>query len=57
MYQFGTSGPSIDESYGFKRTDFKGIGPLKNWTDIRDLPAQVKERFRDWFKERQKEEQ
>jgi L-lactate dehydrogenase complex protein LldF len=29
----------------------KGIGPLKNWTDIREFPAPSKERFRDWFKE------
>ena len=30
----------------------KGIGPLKNWTDIREFPAPAKERFRDWFAER-----
>lgn len=27
----------------------KGIGPLKNWTEIREFPAPSKERFRDWF--------
>jgi L-lactate dehydrogenase complex protein LldF len=30
----------------------KGIGPLKNWTEIREFPAPSKERFRDWFKNR-----
>ncbi|MGJ7911964.1 LutB/LldF family L-lactate oxidation iron-sulfur protein [Neobacillus sp. LXY-1] len=33
----------------------KGPGPLKAWTDIRDFPAPNKERFRDWFKNREKE--
>lgn len=33
----------------------KGPGPLKGWTDVRHLPAPAKERFRDWFKARQKE--
>ncbi|WML49458.1 LutB/LldF family L-lactate oxidation iron-sulfur protein [Neobacillus sp. PS3-34] len=28
--------------------------PLKAWTDIRDFPAPNKERFRDWFKNREK---
>ncbi len=28
----------------------KGIGPLKEWTDYKDLPTPNKERFRDWFK-------
>ncbi len=32
----------------------KGPGPLKAWTDIRDFPAPNKERFRDWFKNRDK---
>ncbi|WP_394234779.1 LutB/LldF family L-lactate oxidation iron-sulfur protein [Niallia oryzisoli] len=32
----------------------KGVGLLKEWTDIRDLPAPNKERFRDWFKNRPK---
>lgn len=34
----------------------KGVGPLKAWTEIRDFPAPQKERFRDWFKQRSKEE-
>ena len=28
----------------------KGIGPLKEWTDSKNLPRPNKERFRDWFK-------
>jgi len=32
----------------------KGPGPLKAWTDIREFPAPNKERFRDWFKNREK---
>lgn len=32
----------------------KGPGPLKAWTDIREFPAPNKERFRDWFKNRDK---
>lgn len=30
----------------------KGPGPIKQWTNIRNLPAPKKERFRDWFKDR-----
>ncbi|WP_062105835.1 LutB/LldF family L-lactate oxidation iron-sulfur protein [Bacillus niameyensis] len=33
----------------------KGVGPLKAWTDVRDFPAPNKTRFRDWFKEHEKE--
>lgn len=32
----------------------KGVGPLKAWTEIREFPAPNKERFRDWFKNRDK---
>ncbi|WP_226037399.1 LutB/LldF family L-lactate oxidation iron-sulfur protein [Aquibacillus saliphilus] len=32
----------------------KGPGPIKPWTNIRDLPVPQKERFRDWFKTREK---
>jgi L-lactate dehydrogenase complex protein LldF len=33
----------------------KGPGPLKEWTAIRDFPAPHKSRFRDWFKDREKQ--
>jgi L-lactate dehydrogenase complex protein LldF len=32
----------------------KGPGPLKAWTEIREFPAPNKERFRDWFNNREK---
>jgi L-lactate dehydrogenase complex protein LldF len=31
-----------------------GPGPLKAWTEIREFPAPSKERFRDWYKNREK---
>ncbi|WP_121613924.1 LutB/LldF family L-lactate oxidation iron-sulfur protein [Mesobacillus foraminis] len=31
-----------------------GPGPLKAWTEIREFPAPNKERFRDWFNNREK---
>ncbi|SDI14661.1 LutB/LldF family L-lactate oxidation iron-sulfur protein [Alteribacillus bidgolensis] len=34
----------------------KGPGPLGGWTDVRSFPAPEKERFRDWFKNRKKED-
>ncbi|MED0801781.1 LutB/LldF family L-lactate oxidation iron-sulfur protein [Bacillus safensis] len=58
MYQFGTkAAPALLNRMASNGQISKGIGPLKNWTDIRDLPVPSKERFRDWFKKRQKEEQ
>ncbi|MEC1409839.1 LutB/LldF family L-lactate oxidation iron-sulfur protein [Bacillus safensis] len=58
VYQFGTkAAPVLMNRMASNGQISIGIGPLKNWTDIRDLPAPNKERFRDWFKKRQKEEQ
>ncbi|MEB2271769.1 iron-sulfur cluster-binding protein [Bacillus safensis] len=58
MYQFGTkAAPALLNRMASNGQISKGIGPLKHWTDIRDLPVPRKERFRDWFKKRQKEEQ
>ncbi|MBD3858360.1 iron-sulfur cluster-binding protein [Bacillus sp. 28A-2] len=57
MYQFGTkAAPFFMNRMASNGQISKGMGPLKNWTDIRDLPAPSKERFRDWFKKRQKGE-
>lgn len=32
----------------------KGPGPVQAWTDAREFPVPEKERFRDWFKNREK---
>ncbi|SDK01506.1 LutB/LldF family L-lactate oxidation iron-sulfur protein [Sediminibacillus albus] len=32
----------------------KGPGPMKPWTDVRDFPVPKKERFRDWYKNRER---
>ncbi|MFP7170664.1 LutB/LldF family L-lactate oxidation iron-sulfur protein [Terribacillus sp. 7520-G] len=46
---------SVMKPFTKDETISKGPGPLKAWTEIRDLPAPNKERFRDWFKEHEKE--
>lgn len=57
MYRFGTkAAPVLLKRMASNGQISKGAGPLKNWTEIRDLPAPSKERFRDWFKKKQKEE-
>lgn len=57
MYRFGTkAAPVLLKRMASNGQISKGAGPLKNWTEIRDLPAPNKERFRDWFKKKQKEE-
>jgi L-lactate dehydrogenase complex protein LldF len=30
---------------------------MKPWTDVRDFPAPNKERFRDWYKKKEKEKE
>lgn len=56
MYRFGTkAAPVLLKRMASNGQISKGAGPLKNWTEIRDLPAPSKERFRDWFKKKQKE--
>ncbi|MFD1778680.1 LutB/LldF family L-lactate oxidation iron-sulfur protein [Fredinandcohnia salidurans] len=55
LYQMGSKlAPTLTKpiTNGDKIT--KGIGMLKEWTDVRDFPAPNKERFRDWFKNREK---
>ncbi|MDR4889525.1 LutB/LldF family L-lactate oxidation iron-sulfur protein [Fredinandcohnia sp. QZ13] len=55
LYQMGSKlAPTLTKpiTNGDKIT--KGVGMLKEWTDVRDFPAPNKERFRDWFKNREK---
>ncbi|MFS0822057.1 LutB/LldF family L-lactate oxidation iron-sulfur protein [Bacillus sp. 1P02SD] len=54
LYQMGSKlAPTLTKplTHGDKIT--KGVGMLKEWTDVRDFPAPNKERFRDWFKNRE----
>ncbi|MDL4839595.1 LutB/LldF family L-lactate oxidation iron-sulfur protein [Aquibacillus rhizosphaerae] len=44
--------PYLVTPYAKDNAISKGPGPVKPWTDIRDLPVPQKERFRDWFKSR-----
>jgi L-lactate dehydrogenase complex protein LldF len=56
LYKFGSKiAPAAMNPFTVDHRISKGPGPLKAWTEIRDLPAPGKERFRDWFKKRQKE--
>ncbi|UTR10315.1 LutB/LldF family L-lactate oxidation iron-sulfur protein [Evansella sp. LMS18] len=57
LYNFGTKfAPVALNPYTNGESISKGPGPMKAWTDIREFPAPNKERFRDWFKNRKKEE-
>jgi L-lactate dehydrogenase complex protein LldF len=56
LYKFGSKiAPNAMGPFTVDQRISKGPGPLKAWTEIRELPAPEKERFRDWFKKRQKE--
>jgi L-lactate dehydrogenase complex protein LldF len=53
MYRVGSKlAPSALSPFTSGDRVSKGVGPLKNWTEIREFPAPSKERFRDWFKHR-----
>jgi L-lactate dehydrogenase complex protein LldF len=53
MYRVGSKlAPSAMSPFTSGDRVSKGVGPLKNWTEIREFPAPSKERFRDWFKNR-----
>ncbi|OCA85645.1 iron-sulfur cluster-binding protein [Bacillus sp. FJAT-27225] len=55
LYKIGTKmAPAAMNPFMVGDKITKGPGPLKAWTDIRDFPAPSKERFRDWFKNREK---
>ncbi|MCC6680396.1 MAG: iron-sulfur cluster-binding protein [Phycisphaeraceae bacterium] len=32
----------------------QGMGPLKNWTDVRDMPSPAKRNFRQWWRDEQR---
>ena len=55
LYKFGTKfAPSAMNPYTVGGKITSGPGVMKAWTDIRNFPAPEKERFRDWFKNREK---
>lgn len=57
LYNIGSKmAPAVTKPLAKGDKITKGVGMLKEWTDIRDLPAPNKERFRDWFKNREKGE-
>ncbi|MBM7704777.1 LutB/LldF family L-lactate oxidation iron-sulfur protein [Metabacillus iocasae] len=57
LYQMGSKvAPTAMNPFTVGDKISKGPGPLKAWTEIREFPAPNKERFRDWFDQRQKGE-
>ncbi|WP_444685507.1 LutB/LldF family L-lactate oxidation iron-sulfur protein [Alkalicoccus luteus] len=52
LFQLGgkSAGPFVDKF----STKESGPGPVKLWTQIRTLPSQKEDRFRDWFEERER---
>jgi L-lactate dehydrogenase complex protein LldF len=55
LYKIGSKmAPAVMNPFTVGDKISKGPGPMKAWTDIRDFPAPNKERFRDWFKNREK---
>jgi L-lactate dehydrogenase complex protein LldF len=58
LYKAGTkSASTIMAPFTQANSIQKGPGPMKPWTDVRDFPAPNKERFRDWYKKREKGEE
>jgi L-lactate dehydrogenase complex protein LldF len=55
LYKLGSKmAPSAMNPFTVNNRISNGPGPLKAWTEIREFPAPGKERFRDWFHNRQK---
>ncbi|PLS16434.1 iron-sulfur cluster-binding protein [Bacillus sp. M6-12] len=55
LYKLGSKfAPAALNPFTVGESITKGPGPLKAWTEIRDFPAPQKERFRDWFNNREK---
>nr|WP_245349979.1 LutB/LldF family L-lactate oxidation iron-sulfur protein [Cytobacillus eiseniae] len=58
LYKLGSKiAPSAMQPFVVKGVISTGPGPLKEWTKIREFPSPNKERFRDWFKNRRREEE
>ena len=56
LYKFGSKVAStVMKPFTKDNTISNAPGPLKQWTNIRDLPSPEKERFRDWFEKRSKD--
>jgi len=57
IYKAGTKSAPVALKPFTKDNSIKsGPGPVKLWTDTRDLPAPSKQRFRDWYKQKRKQE-
>jgi L-lactate dehydrogenase complex protein LldF len=55
LYKLGSKiAPNAMNPFTVDNRISKGPGPLKAWTETREFPAPGKERFRDWFNNRQK---
>lgn len=55
LYKIGSKmAPAVLSPFTHEEKISKGPRPLKAWTEIREFPAPNKERFRDWFKNRNK---
>ncbi|WP_102026615.1 LutB/LldF family L-lactate oxidation iron-sulfur protein [Salirhabdus sp. Marseille-P4669] len=55
LYKMGTKmAPTMLKPFVKEEKISKGPGPIKLWTSVREFPAPENERFRDWFKNREK---
>ncbi|MGJ9382902.1 LutB/LldF family L-lactate oxidation iron-sulfur protein [Salipaludibacillus sp. CF4.18] len=55
LYQMGIKGaPTFINTIAGKDGDGKGAGPIKLWTDIRNLPKSTGQSFRKWYNNREK---
>lgn len=55
LFEMGTkAAPFLLKPFTNEGKISKGPGPIKDWTTSRDFPSPKKERFRDWFENREK---
>jgi L-lactate dehydrogenase complex protein LldF len=55
LYKLGSKiAPTAMNPFTVGEKISNGPGPMKAWTESREFPAPNKERFRDWFKNREK---